>query len=82
MSKFRASTALPSKTYDEDAVKKTLAAISIEGQRLEHNEQGSSEALLEQARNLVSELESPLESIYAFMLAEVINWCPAQSKLH
>lgn len=73
MSVTTATTAMPSKTHDADAVRRILRAISTEGQRLEQSEPGSHEALLEQARALVTELESPLETIYGFMLAEVIN---------
>ena len=62
---------MPSKTYDADAVKQILKDISTAGQRLEQNEPGSQETLLEQAKALVFSLESPLESIYGFLLAEV-----------
>ena len=67
------TTAIPSKTYDADAVKQILKDIATAGQRLEQNEPGSNETLLEQAKALVLLLESPLESIYGFMLAEVIR---------
>lgn len=47
MSATTAMMALPSKTYDADAVRKTLKAISIEGQKFERNEQSSHDVLLE-----------------------------------
>ena len=66
------TTATPGKTDDADTVQQILREISTAGQRLGQNEPGSKETLLEQARALVLALESPLESIYSFMLAEVI----------
>ncbi|KAL9620723.1 MAG: hypothetical protein Q9160_004736 [Pyrenula sp. 1 TL-2023] len=47
-----------------------VKAITAEEQKLEKNEVGSKEALLEKARSLVAELESPLEVIYGCILAE------------
>lgn len=76
MSGTAAATAIPSKTYDADAVKQILKDISTGGQRLEQNEPGSHETLLEQARRLVVALESPVESIYGLLIAEVIEISP------
>ena len=66
-----ATTAVLSRIHEDDSVKEILREISLEGERLQYGEVGSRESLLKQARNPVLALESPLESIYAFMLAEV-----------
>ena len=62
---------MSSKSHEENDVGQILKASGIEGQRLEHNEPGSREALMEQAQALLIALESPLESVFGFTLAEV-----------
>ena len=73
MSGTAVATAIPSKTYDANAVQQILQDISTAGHRLKQNEPGSHEALLDQARTLVIALESPVESIYSLLIAEVIG---------
>lgn len=68
-----AITAIPSKANHASAVPQILEHISAAGQGFEQNKPGSHETLLEQARALVAALESPLETIYGFMLSEVIQ---------
>ena len=76
MSGTAAAMAIPSKTYDANAVKQILDDISTAGQRLEQNEPGSHETLLEQAKALMIALESPVESVYGLLIAEVIDTPP------
>ena len=58
-------------SHDDDGVRRILQSISDEGRKLEQNEPGSRETLIEQARNLITALESPLENIFHFILGEV-----------
>ena len=76
MSGTAVATAIPSQTYDASAVKQIVNNISTAGQRLEQKEPGSHETLLDQARALVIALESPVESIYGLLIAEVTGTLP------
>ena len=69
-----AITALPKSTHDTDVVRQLLNAVSTEGQNLEQCVPGSHEALLGQARALVTALEDPMESIFEFTFGEVIKF--------
>ena len=66
---------MDSESHNDDSVRHIIQSISDEGRRLEQNEPGSREALMESARSLLRVLESPIENIFNFILAEV-GRCP------
>lgn len=57
--------------YQDTGIQKILDDIAREGQKFGRNEVGAQGALLARARDLVTALESPIENIYGYMLAEV-----------
>lgn len=61
-------------------VQKILDDIAIEGQKLGGNDDNAQRALLARARDLVAALDSPIENIYGYMLAEVR--VTTQKRLH
>ena len=67
------STSTPTLGSD---VTSLLDSIAAKGKALSHNEEGSREALIADARSLIAALETPMEAITWIIWAEVDVYVP------